>query len=231
MPELTRGFLITIEGIDGSGKDTQFWKVHEWLDRTVGFVHHWMEPNDQSSLVGQRIRAMLRDEIPIEPDPYTFQRMYAVDRAQSIFCFMRPALSMKHTVLLQRYALSTIAYGMLSGRSAEDFIQLHRDVCGEVMVWPDITIVIDVPARVGLERIARRRRESGLDVPNEFFERADKLARVRECYLELARRTDIGGVAVVNGGGSPEEVFAAVRIVIEPQLPLKSVKESSCRPS
>lgn len=220
MSELTRGFLVTVEGIDGSGKDTQFWKLHEWLDRSVGFVHHWMEPNDQSSLVGQRIRAMLRGEVSIEADPFTFQRMYVVDRAQSIFCFMRPALEARSIVLLQRYAFSTIAYGMLSGRPPEDFIRLHEDVCGEIMVWPDITIVLDLPAKVALERIAKRRQESGLSVPNEFFERADKLARVREFYLQLAGRRDIGGIAVVNAEQDPDVLFEDIKKIIEPMLPL-----------
>lgn len=218
--QLTRGFLITIEGIDGSGKDTQFHKLRSWLEGMLNDeIAFWSEPDDESPM-GALIRDMLTGRIPVEPDPFEFQRMFVIDRALNIFRRMKPCMQNRRLVLLERYAFSTVAYGMLSKRPPEDFIKLHYDVIGPSMVWPDTTIVLNVSAKTGLERIAERRKGSGLEVPNQFFERGDKLSRVREFYLKVAERTDIGGIAVVNGEQSPDAVFEEIKKIIEPRLPV-----------
>ena len=160
---------------------------------------------------------MLRREIPVPSDSFEFQRMYVLDRAQDIFCFIAPALSRGHIYLIERYALSTIAYGMLSGHSAEVFIGLHSRVIGSSMIWPDLTILLDVSGREAARRIAVSRGKP------EYFERADKLERVRANYLAIAKRPAFeDGVAVINGERSEDEVFSDVqaRVAAFLQVPL-----------
>lgn len=222
---LTHGVVIAIEGIDCAGKLTQCELLRAWLESHLGRVVFWSEPNDTTSLIGKQIRAMLNREMERESDPVEFQRMYVIDRAQSVFCFLRPNIKAGVITLLDRYALSTIAYGMLSGFPAEVFIQLHRNVLGPSMVWPDLSVIIDISADTAIERLKERAKNT--DGPKagrqaDFFERADHLARVRENYLVLAKRTDIGGVAVVNGEQSAEAVFETIKKVIEPLLHIRA---------
>ncbi|MBI2023812.1 dTMP kinase [Candidatus Giovannonibacteria bacterium] len=204
-----RPFLIAFEGIDGSGKGTQAMKLREWLEvQTKKSVGGWTEPNDESSLIAKTIRAVLAKEIKIA-DPFEFQRMYVIDRAQNIFSHLVQNKDNHEYKVTERFALSTIAYGMLTGRPAEDFINLHREVLGPSMVWPDLTILIDVQADTAISRINSRRDMEGR--AKESFEKKNFLEKVRENYLSLAKRNDIGKITVVNGERPQEEVFEDVK--------------------
>ena len=208
-----RGALIAFEGIDGAGKFTQLHRTKGWLEDADYIVGWSSEPNRPDwgsaragSPLGGAIDAVLTGKEKAPEDPFEFQRMYVLDRAQDIFCFIRPHLTKGHPFLIERYALSTIAYGMLSGRPAEDFIRLHSDVLGPSMLWPHVTVLLDVSGKEAARRIAESRGKP------EYFERADKLERVRANYLAIAKRPEFEKkVLVVNGELSEDEVFADVR--------------------
>lgn len=212
------GFFIAFEGIDGAGKLTQLLKTHEWLEG-LGYSVGWSsEPNDRSSPIGQRIRSILRHEVPAPADAVEFQRMYVIDRAQDLFAFIQPRLEEGMIYLIERFGLSTIAYGMLSGASAEVFIKLHEAVLGPSMRWPDLTILLNC----SVETAIRRRHAVSGESP-QFFERFTLLERVREHYLALASHPYFrAGVAVVGGEPPADEVFEHVKKFIEPRLPRRA---------
>lgn len=204
--------MIAFEGVDGCGKFTQTSLLKKWLEEKTGKpVDVWAEPND-SSLIGETIRAYLNKETSFEIEPFEFQRMFVLDRAQNIFSFIHANQEGHKFKIADRYALSTIAFGMLSGRPAEDFIKLHQDVLGPSMVWPDLTIILDISPETSISRIKTRTSEfkQGVTTPdrNENYSVQEK---VRLHYLEIAKRNDIGKIVVVNGEGKTEEVFEDVK--------------------
>lgn len=204
-----RPFFIAIEGIDGSGKGTQVQKLRKWLEeKTDKKIGGWVEPNDESSLIAKSIRAVLAKEISIS-DPFEFQRMYVIDRAQNIFSHLIHNKDESDYKIADRFAFSTIAYGMLSGRPADDFIKLHNEVLGPSMVWPDLTLILDISADTAISRINNRLKEEKR--AKETFEKKNLLTKIRQNYLELAKRSDVGDVCVINAERNQDEVFEDIK--------------------
>lgn len=195
-------FFAAFEGIDYSGKNTHLRLLENWLIEKGFSVDVGSEPVE-STPIGKQIRVILEHKIPA-PAPYELQRLFVIDRAQDIVCFIKPALEKGSIVLRERYALSTLAYGMLSKYPVEDYIQLHNKVIGQFMLWPDITFVLDISAEEAV-----RRMEKAKAVP-QLFEKKEKLEVIRRNYLTLAERSDLGKVVVIDGEREKEEVFKDV---------------------
>lgn len=206
------GYFIAFEGIDCCGKQTQLERVSAWLEAKGYLVWTGAEPNDVASPMGMRIRKILQGNLPVPP-PLDLQRMFVIDRAQDVCCFIQPALERGWIVLMERFALSTVAYGMLTGKPADAFVQLHHDILGPLMRWPDLTILLDIPSEVALER---HRARGG---SNELCERAAVLEKVRVNYAQAANHSHVGNVEVVDGAQSPDAVFVDIQEIIEPRLP------------
>lgn len=209
-----RGFFIAFEGIDGCGKFTQLHKTRVWLEQ-LKFLTTWSrEPNDISSPVGKAIKEMLKGERFQPKDPFEFQRLYVLDRAQDLFVFIDPWLSRPNSIyLIERFAFSTIAYGMLSGKPAQVFIDLHEEIIGPRMLWPDLNIILDVSAKEAIERICFNRKKW------EFFEKQEMLEKVRQNYLSLADFPQFkDSTVVINSERSPYEVFEDVKTVVKSRI-------------
>ncbi|OGF69466.1 dTMP kinase [Candidatus Giovannonibacteria bacterium RIFCSPLOWO2_02_FULL_45_14] len=207
--------LIAFEGIDGSGKFTQASLLKKWLEEKTGKpVGVWAEPND-SSLIGKTIRAYLNKKTSFKIEPLEFQRMFVLDRAHNIFSFLHHNQEGHDFKIADRYALSTIAFGMLSGRPAEDFIKLHNDVIGPSMVWPNLTIILDISPETSISRIKARVPgfKEGI-IAADINENKSVQEKVRGHYLEIAKREDLGKTVVVNGERPPEDVFEDVKKVV-----------------
>ena len=209
----TRPFFVTLEGIDGAGKDTIAAALDEHLRSHDLSVVLTVEPSDGP--IGQKIRAMLDGTLAPPPDGYAFQRLFVEDRAHQSNSCIRPNLAVGQIVISVRYWLSTIAYGMLDGQ-AEAYLELHREIIGRDFLVPDLTILLDVSAEEGLRRIKAAGRHF------DWFAKLEKLERIRANYLTLAERTDISDVVVVNGEQSIEAVCRAVQQIIEPWLSIRS---------
>lgn len=207
--------LIAFEGIDGAGKYIQLQKTKTWLEKEVVecFVPHSSEPADDTPL-GKAIRAMLKGTLAKPKDPFEFQRLYVLHRAELIATRARPFFedcakeNIPAVLLKKRYAMSTVAYGMLSGRPPEDFIRLHEEIMGPQMIWPDLTILLDCPAKEAVRRIAARNGKP------EYFEKVPTLEKVRENYLAACDVDPFKGkgrVMVVDGTPPENGVFENVQ--------------------
>ena len=217
-----KGKLIAFEGIDGSGKSTQFLRIFAWLKEQGYLTAGSLEPNDQSNLSGRLIRNMLSDDVPMIENPVEFQRLYVIDRAQDFFCYIRPFLQedSERLYLMDRFCMSTIAYGMLYNQSADYFIELHKQVIGPLFVWPHLNIVVDMPANKAMTRVERRFKKIK---KSDFFEQEQKLEKIRMNYLALAKHDLFrDNTVVINGDQLESEVFEDIKRVLLPILPVEN---------
>jgi dTMP kinase len=208
------GFFIALEGGEGAGKSTQAEHLAQWLRGKGHEVVLTFEPG--ATEVGQRLRSVLLDHHDANglPQPALSPRaealLFAADRAEHVASVVVPALERGAVVLTDRYIDSSVAY-QGAGRDL-----LPGDVA-RVSRWategllPDLTVVLDLPAVVGLSRVVTPDKLES--EPQAFHE------RVRERFLDQARRG--GARYLVLDATSPIEAIAAeVRERLEPLLPL-----------
>lgn len=195
-PTTSRGSFIVLEGIDGSGKSTYAGWLKGKLE-ALGFeVRCSHEPNDDYP-TGQKIKRMLRGEEERPAEPIEFQRLYVEDRQHDLG-LVRSALADGAIYLMERYAHSTLAYGKMMGLSYEQILDLHREVIGPDMLWPDLTIILDLPVKDAIPRLAVRGQAE------EYFEKMGlKMEMARQAYLEVGRSPLIPGRKVVVDAGWP----------------------------
>ena len=210
MKSVERGVFIVFEGFDGSGKTTQLEKARAFLAERGREVVVTREPG--GTAIGEKIRGLLLDTANGDMCDGCELLLYAASRAQHVAEIIAPALAEGKAVLCDRFGLSTAAYqGYGRGLDLERIAAVHRAAAGGVE--PDLTLVIDVPAEVGAERVGGRRGEGKDRLEREeieFFE------RVRRGYLTEAEGD--GTVAVIDGRGDADGIFDAVRAALEAVL-------------
>ena len=171
-----RGYFITFEGAEGSGKSTQIRYAVNFLKRKGYSVALFREPGGTPT--SEAIRTVLLDKRLKEMRPETELLLYLAARAQLVREKIEPALREGKIVILDRYEDSTLAYqgfgGGISLRLIEEF---SRFVRGSVI--PSLTFVLDIDTRRGLRRSGRGDRVEQKSV--SFHE------KVRQGFLQLAR--------------------------------------------
>lgn len=201
------GLFITFEGPDGSGKSTQMKMLADRL-RALGYdVVETVEPG--GTRIGEQIRRILLDPLHQEMRPRTELLLYFAARAQNVEERILPALAAGKIVLSDRYTDSTMAYqGFARSLGEEAVNELHRLACQGLQ--PDLTLCYDIDVETGLAR-ARERGVNRMDEQEVEFHR-----RVREAYLEIARRE--ARFRVIDGTPPPEEVFRATWEAVAPLI-------------
>ena len=135
-------------------------------------------------------------------------------RATHLANLVVPAVMRGAWVLCDRFTDATYAYqGGGRGVESHQIDALVGIVHPELQ--PHLTLLLDVPVPLGLERARRR---AGTAAPDRFeVERLEFFERVRDCYLERARR-EPGRIKVIDALGSEEEVESRIRASFEPLL-------------
>ncbi|MBI2885337.1 MAG: dTMP kinase [Candidatus Omnitrophica bacterium] len=173
----TRGFFITLEGIEGSGKSTQAKKLAAALRRRGYRVVLVRDPG--STALGRGLRRVLLHSRQAL-SPLSEALLFFAARLQLVEEQIRPALSRGSIVVCDRFHDSTIAYqGDAGGVDLAWLEQAGRRVVGKSM--PDLTLVLDVPAGVGLKRLGGT--HDRIEGKGRAFHE-----RVRRGFRRLARR-------------------------------------------
>jgi dTMP kinase len=176
--------FITFESPEGAGKTTQARLLGERLRSSGLDVLLAREPGGTE--LGERVRELVlpASGLPITPRAETL--LYCVARAQLVEQVLRPALAAGTTVVLDRYADSTLAYqGYGRGLDPAGIRAVLDFATGGLR--PDLTIFLNIPVDEGLRR-KQRQAASGAAAELNRFE-AEALAfheRVRQAYLRLA---------------------------------------------
>ena len=176
--------FITFEGIEGCGKTTQVGLLSRMLEEQGKPVLVTREPG--GCAIADKIRAILLDADNHALVPLAELLLYAAARAQHVAEVIRPALAEGKVVICDRFTDATMAY-QGHGRSLDrDLIRtLNRLAAGGIS--PDMTILLDCPAEIGLKRALARiettegAREERFEQESLRFHRA-----VRQGYLALA---------------------------------------------
>jgi dTMP kinase len=173
---MKRGKFITLEGGEGVGKSTQAKRLAERLERAGVPVIVTREPG--GTPVGEDVRGLILKDRPT--DPVTELLLFAAARAEHVTSVIRPALDEGTWVISDRFIDSTRVYqGKLYSLEPELISLLeHYTVAPD---FPDLTLILDLPASEGVERAQSRGTLSRYDA-----ERIETHETLRKGFLEIA---------------------------------------------
>ena len=211
----TAGIFIAFEGGEGIGKSTQSKLLKEWLEQEGETVVLSREPGGTE--LGVEIRKILLSHSTGEISPRAEALLYAADRAHHVFSVIRPALSSGQVVISDRYFDSSIAY-QGAGRVLEPGEVARISRWATESLFPTLTIIIDLPAEIGLGRLKSKDRLESQ--PIAFHE------RVRQEFLQLAA-VDPERYFIVDGNQSIDQIHAAIisRVSQIPTLKRNAVED------
>lgn len=218
------GVFVAFEGGEGSGKSTQARLLAERLRATGRCVLVTHEPG--ATPVGERIRQLvLHDAEPLTPRAEAL--LFAADRAHHVDTVVRPALDAGQVVITDRFVDSSLAYqGVGRALAMDEVRRVSRWATGGLR--PDLTVLLDLPAAVGLERARGRGDADKLEQESLAFHE-----RVREAFRALAE-SEPRRYLVVDATAAPDRiadtVSAAVGPLLAPRRPLRRVEEVATGP-
>ena len=178
----TRGFLISFEGSEGSGKSTQISRIADRFEDAGYDVVVTREPG--GTAIGEEIRHILMHSAEgTNMMPETELLLFAASRAQLVREVILPAVEAGKIVLCDRFMDSTTVYqGVARNIQSEPVHLINTFAVGNMI--PDVTVVIDLDAEVGLSRIRHRAN----DLPDRMEqENINFYEKVRNGYLMLAK--------------------------------------------
>ena len=207
-----KGFLITFEGIDGSGKSTQANLIYARLNDSGRKAIILREPG--GTVLGEKIRAILLDNAFSDMTPHTELFLYLAARAQITASVIVPALNRGEDVIMDRYIDSTAAYqGHGRGLGMEEMIGLNKVATGGLV--PDMTFVIDCDPEKAMQRLTSA--PDRLESEGIVF-----MKKVREGFLAL-REHDPGRIVVCDGNRGIEEIERDIAARLRDDLGLDSL--------
>jgi dTMP kinase len=193
---MTRGFFLALEGPEGAGKSTL----------AAALVTRFRETGAEAPLLvrepggtpaAEAIRRVLLDPaLAIEPLAELY--LFLAARADLVAKVIRPALDSGRVVVADRFELSTVAY-QAGGRGLPEQLVREANSGATGGLRPDLTLVLDVPARTGFSRI----QAAGGTL--DRIEREDP--SFHERVAETFRRARGSGLTHLDATGSPEQVL------------------------
>jgi dTMP kinase len=210
-----QGIFIAFEGGEGIGKSTQSQLLKQWLEQEGESVVLSREPGGTD--LGIEIRKILLSHSTGEISPRAEALLYAADRAHHVFSVIRPALANGQVMISDRYFDSSIAY-QGAGRILEPGEVARISRWATESLFPTLTIIIDLPAEIGLGRLKSKDRLESQ--PIAFHE------RVRQEFLQLAQ-LDPERYFIVDGNQSIDEIHTAIisRVSQIPALKRNAVED------
>ena len=187
MSELSRGRLISFEGLDGAGKTTQMRLLEQWLQaRNIAFIRT-LEPG--GTPLGSEIRRLVLNRPDLDIVPLAESFLFQADRAQHFARLVIPALQEGKLVITDRcYDASIVYQGYARGVGVELVEQLS--MLATQGIQPDLTILLDLdPSQVHSrtnttsDQNGQREERNRFDMEAEAFHR-----RVREGFQMLVHK-------------------------------------------
>ncbi|WP_295731485.1 dTMP kinase [uncultured Limosilactobacillus sp.] len=179
-----QGMFISFEGPDGAGKTSVINAVRNWLTAKYGDQKVLLTREPGGNHIAEQIREILFDDQNTNMDARTEALLFAAARRQHIVEDIEPALQVGKIVLSDRYVDSSVAY-QGGGRhlGTDDIWELNQFAMHGLL--PELTIYLDVPSELGLERISKHRSNQVNRLDREKLKFHQD---VRAAYLTLVKR-------------------------------------------
>lgn len=203
---MKQGLFVVIDGLSGSGKDTQVWNIARDLYGRSLFEYVLTTREPWRSESGKRARA-LREELkeknlPLRPHADEFTRLYAEDTVEHCQQEIVPARASGIHVVSNRYSRYTSpVYQPVQGASLEKVLALQSNPS---IIVPDLTVVFDIDAETAHKRIIAYREPSSMEKPEIMRE-------LRKAYLNLPTLYPGENIAIVNADQKQEDVFRDIK--------------------
>ena len=169
-----KGKLITLEGIDGSGKST----ITRFLNSHPDFSDAVFTREPTRSWIGDAVYKAIESDT----DDLAELMLFTADHANHIATLIRPALEEGKIVISDRYSDSRYAYQGVTLRDRfEKPMEWVQQIHEGWTVVPDLTILFDIDPQISVRRCGKRGEQTK-------FEKIDLLSGVRENYLRLAEK-------------------------------------------
>jgi dTMP kinase len=205
------GRFITLEGGEGAGKSTQIDRLRRHLQKRGLRVLCTREPGGSER--AELIRTSILGGEAQAYGPFAEALMFSAARHDHLERTIRPALASGTWVVCDRFADSTRAYQGAMGEIDQGIIAaLERLVVSSTR--PDLTLILDVPAALGLARASGRRQARGEDADRYERENAAFHGRLRQAFLDIAKREPERCV-IVDASGEADLVEAAITRAVD----------------
>lgn len=211
MRKLPKPYFITLEGIEGSGKTSQIANIINYFSEKGESVVASREPGGTE--IADQIRKILVEQQSEPMEPMAELLLYNASRAQHLSQVIRPALEEGRTVICDRFTDATVAYQAYGRR-------LHLGTVKQINDWatggltPNLTLLLDCPAEIGLERSRVRLSMEG-SLEGRFEAETLKFhENVRNGYLEIAARQK-ERMVVIDASRTEDEVWKKIRKVLD----------------
>ena len=197
---MSNGYLISFEGVDGSGKSTQISKLKEYLEAGGYEVVLSREPGGTD--IGEQIRSVILDPNNQGMTAVTEALLYAASRAQHVHDVIAPAVEAGKVVICDRFVDSSIAYQQY-GRKLGECVRIINGYAIDGCM-PDLTFLLKVKPDVGGTRIGSREKDR-IELEDKSFHEA-----VYQGYESLQEEFS-ERIVGIDAARSVDEIFAEIK--------------------
>ncbi len=214
----TSGFFITLEGGEGAGKSTQQRILADRLTARGYTCVCTREPG--GTALGQRLRSLLLHEQELTVSATAELLLYAADRAEHVTQVIQPALRNGSVVISDRFMDSMTVYqGYGRGLNLNMIEQLNQLAVQGIP--PDLTVWLDIPFEVGLERVQARRAAAGvIGAFDRMEDRQQQFHRRLWQGFQLLASQDPDRIHRIDGQGEIEVVAKRIETAVLTRLSL-----------
>lgn len=207
--DTSKGTLISFEGGEGAGKSVQIKRLRDRLYACGKDVIVLREPG--GTVISEQIREVVLSAKNIGIAYTTEVLLFQAARAQLYREIVLPSLGVGKVVLMDRTRDSSVVYqGMVRGFGVELIEQLNN--ISTQNTYPDITLLLDVPPTIGLERRIQDGKMDRLDMESVDFHE-----KVRQAYLQVSEKDDRDRWRIIDGTQSIDDVEDAIWEEIQAQ--------------
>ncbi|MDO1583679.1 dTMP kinase [Rhizobium oryzicola] len=211
------GLFVTFEGGEGAGKSSQIRRLAETLRKQGYSVLVTREPGGSAG--AEAVRHVILSGAAEAFGTRLEAMLFAAARNDHVEEVIRPALARGTVVLCDRFIDSSRVYQGVTGNLEPEFLKALERVAVNGL-YPHLTLIMDIPAAIGLERARKRAEATGDNAPPDRFEKEEieTHEKRRQAFLDIAA-AEPERCQVVDATRSEKIVAADILSLVQAHLP------------